>query len=155
MRNPVAALLLGILIGVAGLYFVLPYDAAAVLAGRGTAPATAVETEQGTERAGAGETLRRVRQRGFLHCGVSQGLAMRFSNPDERGRWSGIDVDYCRAIAAAIFGDGEKVRFRPLSAKDRFTALQSGEVDILSRNTTWTMSRDTQLGFDFAQRHLL
>ncbi|MEX1153948.1 amino acid ABC transporter substrate-binding protein [Parvibaculum sp.] len=149
MRNPVVALVLGILIGVGGLYFMLPYDAAAVLAGRGTAPAASADAEPGAERAGAGETLRRVKRRGFLQCGVSQGLAG-FSSPDERGRWSGIDVDYCRAIAAAIFGNGEKVRFRPLSAKDRFTALQSGEVDILSRNTTWTMSRDTQLGFDFA-----
>jgi general L-amino acid transport system substrate-binding protein len=79
---------------------------------------------------------------------VSQGLPG-FSSPDERGRWSGIDADFCRALAGAIFGSGENVRFRPLSAKDRFTALQSGEIDILSRNTTWTMSRDTQLGFNF------
>jgi general L-amino acid transport system substrate-binding protein len=94
-------------------------------------------------------TLDDVKARGELVCGVSQGLPG-FSNPDAQGNWSGIDVDLCRAIAAAIFGDPEKVSFTPLSAKERFTALQSGEVDILSRNTTWTMSRDTDLGLNFA-----
>jgi len=149
MKNPVAALIAGIMIGAGGLYFMLPYDAAAVLAGRTPAPATtAAGAVPEATRAGAGETLQRIKRRGFLQCGVSQGLPG-FSNPDERGRWSGIDTDYCRALAAAIFGDPERVRFRPLSAKDRFTALQSGEIDILSRNTTWTMSRDTQLGFNF------
>ncbi len=69
--------------------------------------------------------------------------------PDAQGRWAGLDVDFCRALAAAIFNDVTKVRFIPLSAKDRFTALQSGEVDVLSRNTTWSMSRDTALGLDF------
>ncbi|MEB0272963.1 transporter substrate-binding domain-containing protein, partial [Pseudomonas sp. 5B4] len=72
-----------------------------------------------------------------------------FGQPDDKGAWTGLDVDYCRAIAAAIFNDPTKVQFRPLSAKDRFTALQSGEIDALVRNTTWTMSRDTQLGLDF------
>ena len=75
--------------------------------------------------------------------------------PDAQGNWTGLDVDFCRAIAAAIFDDPNKVRFTPLTAKDRFTALQSGEVDVLSRNTTWTMSRDTQLGLDFAGHQLL
>ncbi|MEQ8327373.1 MAG: amino acid ABC transporter substrate-binding protein [Parvibaculum sp.] len=145
MKNPLVALLVGILIGVGGLYFFLPYDPLSL--GEGPVAVT-VSPDGAVERASAGDTLRRVKQRGFLQCGVSQGLPG-FSNPDERGNWSGIDVDFCRAIAAAIFGDGSKVRFRPLSAKDRFTALQSGEIDILSRNTTWTMSRDTQLGFDF------
>lgn len=145
MKNPLVALFVGILIGVGGLYFFLPYDPLSL--GGGTANVTA-GAENTADRASAGDTLRRVRQRGFLQCGVSQGLPG-FSNPDERGNWSGIDADFCRAMAAAIFGDGSKVRFRPLSAKDRFTALQSGEIDILSRNTTWTMSRDTQLGFDF------
>ena len=145
MKNPLVALLVGILIGVGGLYFFLPYDPLSL--GGGSAVVTASD-DSAVERASAGDTLRRVKRRGFLQCGVSQGLPG-FSNPDERGNWSGIDVDFCRAIAAAIFGDGDKVRFRPLSAKDRFTALQSGEIDILSRNTTWTMSRDTQLGFDF------
>ncbi|ABS64591.1 extracellular solute-binding protein family 3 [Parvibaculum lavamentivorans DS-1] len=146
MKNPVVALIVGILIGVGGLYFFLPYDPLTL--GRGSAGADASLQAEDGERIAAGDTLRRVRQRGFIQCGVSQGLPG-FSNPDERGRWSGIDVDFCRAIAAAIFGNPDQVRFRPLSAKDRFTALQSGEIDILSRNTTWTMSRDTQLGFNF------
>ena len=99
--------------------------------------------------AASATTLEDVQAKGFVQCGVSQGLPG-FSNPDSAGAWSGLDVDYCRAVAAAIFGDAEAVRFTPLSAKERFTALQSGEVDILSRNTTWTMSRDTQLGLNFA-----
>ena len=93
-------------------------------------------------------TLDTVKSRGHLSCGVSQGLPG-FSTPDDKGNWSGIDVDYCRAIAAAVLGDAKKVRFTPLSAKERFTALQSGEIDILSRNTTWTQSRDSSLGLDF------
>ena len=93
-------------------------------------------------------TLDQVKARGTLVCGVSQGV-VGFSNPDEKGQWTGLDVDYCRAIAAAIFGDATKAKFVPLSAKDRFTALQSGEVDVLTRNSTVTMSRDTQLGLDF------
>ena len=100
------------------------------------------------EHVSAASTLDDVKKRGFVRCGVSQGLPG-FSNPDRRGRWSGIDVDFCRAMAAAIFGDAKKVRFIPTSAKERFTALQSGELDVLSRNTTWTMQRDTALGFDF------
>ncbi|MFZ2467415.1 MAG: amino acid ABC transporter substrate-binding protein, partial [Parvibaculum sedimenti] len=84
-----------------------------------------------------------------VQCGVSTGLPG-FSNPDDKGVWTGIDVDFCKAVAAAVFGDETKVKYRPLNAKDRFTALQSGEVDVLSRNTTWTMSRDTSLGFNFA-----
>jgi general L-amino acid transport system substrate-binding protein len=83
-----------------------------------------------------------------LTCGSNTGLAG-FGVPDAQGTWTGLDVDLCRAIAAAVFNDATKVRFIPLSAKDRFTALQSGEVDVLVRNTTWTMSRDTQLGLDF------
>jgi len=94
-------------------------------------------------------TLDDVKAKGFVQCGVSQGLPG-FSNPDANGDWSGMDVDLCVGVAAAIFGDGTKVKFSPLSAKERFTALQSGEIDILSRNTTWTMSRDTQLGLNFA-----
>jgi general L-amino acid transport system substrate-binding protein len=93
-------------------------------------------------------TLETVRARGHVVCGVNTGLAG-FSAPDDRGAWTGIDVDFCRAVAAAIFRDGNRVRFAPLNAKERFTALQSGEVDILSRNTTWTMSRDTSLGLNF------
>ncbi|ODN70325.1 amino acid ABC transporter substrate-binding protein [Methylobrevis pamukkalensis] len=93
-------------------------------------------------------TLDDVKKKGFVQCGVSTGLAG-FSNPDDKGEWTGLDVDYCRAVASAIFDDPKAVKFSPLSAKERFTALQSGEVDILSRNTTWTMSRDTQMGLAF------
>ncbi|WP_316203364.1 MULTISPECIES: amino acid ABC transporter substrate-binding protein [unclassified Bradyrhizobium] len=95
------------------------------------------------------ETLKTVKDRGMLACGVSQGLPG-FSAPDDKGNWTGLDVDVCRAIAAAIFNDPTKIKFVPLSAKDRFTALQSGEIDVLSRNTTWTLSRDTSLGANFA-----
>jgi general L-amino acid transport system substrate-binding protein len=98
--------------------------------------------------ASAQATLNSVKQKGFLTCGSNTGLAG-FGQPDAQGNWTGLDVDFCRAIAAAIFDDPTKVRFIPLAAKDRFTALQSGEVDVLSRNSTMTMSRDTQLGLDF------
>jgi general L-amino acid transport system substrate-binding protein len=94
-------------------------------------------------------TLAQVKEKGFVQCGVSQGLPG-FSNADDAGEWTGLDVDLCRAVAAAVFGDASAVKFTPLSAKQRFTALASGEVDILSRNTTWTMTRDTQLGLNFA-----
>ncbi len=93
-------------------------------------------------------TLDEVRGRGDLRCGVNIGLAG-FSAPDDKGEWQGLDVDFCRAVASAIFKDPTKVKFVPLSAKERFTALQSGEIDLLSRNTTWTMSRDTDQGLDF------
>jgi general L-amino acid transport system substrate-binding protein len=96
-----------------------------------------------------GSTLKQVQDKGFIQCGVSQGLPG-FSNADDSGNWTGLDVDFCRAVAAAVFGDASKVKFSPLSAKQRFTALSSGEIDILSRNTTWTMTRDTQLGLNFA-----
>jgi general L-amino acid transport system substrate-binding protein len=95
--------------------------------------------------AGAGPTLDAVKGRGQLACGVSQGLPG-FSQPDEKGVWHGIDADFCRAVAAAVLGDATKVKFSPLSAKERFTALQSGEIDVLSRNTTWTVTRDAGLG---------
>lgn len=95
------------------------------------------------------DTLEDVKAKGFIQCGVSQGLPG-FSNPDEAGNWTGIDVDVCRAVAAAVLGDADAVKFTPLSAKERFTALQSGEVDVLSRNTTWTLVRDTALGLNFA-----
>ena len=93
-------------------------------------------------------TLDQVKARGVLSCGTNTGLAG-FGIPDAQGNWSGLDVDYCRAIAAAIFDDPSKVRFVPLTAQARFTALQSGEVDVLVRNSTWTLSRDTSLGLDF------
>ncbi|MEW5962784.1 MAG: amino acid ABC transporter substrate-binding protein [Pseudomonadota bacterium] len=94
-------------------------------------------------------TLERVKSRGLLHCGVNVGLAG-FSAPNDKGEWAGIDVDVCKAVAAAIFKDASKVKYVPLTAKERFTALQSGEIDVLSRNTTWTMSRDTSAGLNFA-----
>ena len=96
----------------------------------------------------AGTTLDAVKERGFVQCGVNTGLPG-FSNADEAGKWTGLDADVCRAIAAAVLGDAEKVRFTPLTAKERLTALQSGEVDVLSRNTTWTLTRDTSLGINF------
>ena len=99
-------------------------------------------------QAASAHTLKTVKDRGMLSCGVSQGLPG-FSTPDDKGNWTGLDVDICRAIAAAIFNDATKIKFVPLSAKDRFTALQSGEIDVLSRNTTWTLSRDTSLGANF------
>ena len=93
------------------------------------------------------QTLKTVKDRGMLNCG-SNGTLAGFGLPDAQGNWAGLDVDFCRAIAAAIFNDPKKVKFVPLSAKDRFTALQSGEVDVLARNTTWTSSRDTSLGLN-------
>src|SRR6266581_2768905 len=89
-----------------------------------------------TAQAASAQTLKTVKDRGMLSCGVSQGLPG-FSTPDDKGNWTGLDVDICRAVAAAIFNDATKVKFVPLSAKDRFTALQSGEIDVLSRNTTF------------------
>jgi len=97
----------------------------------------------------AGPTLDKVKQAGTLACGVSTGV-VGFSNPDNQGNYTGLDVDVCKALAAALFGDASKVKYVPLSAQQRFTALQSGEVDLLSRNTTWTLLRDTQLGLNFA-----
>ena len=97
----------------------------------------------------AGKDLDAIKARGALVCGVNTGLAG-FSAADSQGKWSGLDVDYCRALAAAILGDANKVRYNPLTAQQRFTALQSGEIDILSRNTTWTLTRDASLGMHFA-----
>lgn len=99
--------------------------------------------------AASAATLDDVKKKGFIQCGVSEGLPG-FSNPDTAGNWTGLDVDFCRALAAAVLGDAKKIKYTPLSAKVRFTALQSGEVDILSRNTTWTLVRDTALGLNFA-----
>ena len=99
--------------------------------------------------AAAQKTLETVKQKGVLSCGVSTGNPG-FSNPDDKGKWSGFDVDFCRAVSAVIFGDPDKVSYKPTTAKERFTALQSGEIDILSRTTTWTLSRDSQMGLAFA-----
>jgi general L-amino acid transport system substrate-binding protein len=96
----------------------------------------------------AGPTLDAVKQRDYVRCGVNAGLPG-FSSPDDKGAWTGIDVDVCRAVATAVLGSASKVRFTPLTAKERFTALQSGEIDLLSRNTTWTLSRDAALGVHF------
>ena len=98
---------------------------------------------------GAGaQTLETVKKRGVINCGVGTGLAG-FAIADANGVWNGIDADFCRALSSAIFGDPNKVKYVPLSAKDRFTALQAGEADLLARNTTWTISRDTSLGINF------
>jgi general L-amino acid transport system substrate-binding protein len=95
------------------------------------------------------QTLTKVRERGTLICGVNPGL-LGFSSRDDKGTWTGFDVDLCRALAAAIFDDASKVQFVPLDATDRLAALQSGKIDVLSRNTTWTMSREAALGLNFA-----
>jgi general L-amino acid transport system substrate-binding protein len=94
------------------------------------------------------KTLDTVKQRGSLNCGVNVGLAG-FSAPDDKGAWTGLDVDNCKAIAAAVLGDASKIKYVPTTAKERFTALQSGEIDVLIRNTTWTLARDNQLGLSF------
>jgi general L-amino acid transport system substrate-binding protein len=114
-----------------------------ILAGAVTATAIAAAATSAF-----GATLDDVKAKGFLQCGVSQGL-IGFSNPDASNNWTGMDVDFCRAVASAVFNDPTKVKFTPLTAKERFTALQSGEIDVLSRNSTWTMSRDTSLGLKF------
>ena len=97
----------------------------------------------------AGATLDAVTKKGYVQCGISDGLPG-FSYADAKGNYLGLNVDVCRAVAAAVFGDASKVRYSPLTAKERFTALQSGEIDMLSRNTTWTSSRDAGLGLNFA-----
>lgn len=116
----------------------------------GTTPAAGAQaTPAGTPAASApGATLRRVMDRGALVCGV-HGTFNGFGFLDPSGNWSGFDVDFCRAWAAALFDDPAAVEFRPLSASERFTAVQTGEVDVLSRNSTWTLSRDTELGLEF------
>ncbi len=102
----------------------------------------------GISSAFAGDTFDAVKERGEVICGVHTGL-YGFGAPDEKGNWTGLDIDMCRAVADAVFGDATKVKYVPLSAQARLTALQSGEVDILSRNTTWTLSRDTANGLNF------
>ncbi len=93
-------------------------------------------------------TLEDVKERGYVLCGISTGL-LGYSTTDDNGEWTGLDVDFCRAVAAAVFADPKAVRFVPTTNKERFTALQSGEVDLLSRNTTWTFSRDVNLGLEY------
>ena len=94
-------------------------------------------------------TLETVKERGAIKCGINTGLAG-FASPDSNGNWTGLDIDICRAVSAAVFGDDTKIEYVSLSAQQRFTALQSGEVDMLARNTTWTQQRDTALGLNFA-----
>lgn len=96
----------------------------------------------------AGAVLDAVKRKGHVDCGVSDGLPG-FAEADAQGRYSGMDVDFCKAVAAAVFGDADKVRFHPMAAKDRFSELQSGQVDVLSRHTTWSSSRDSALGLNF------
>ncbi|WP_445399863.1 amino acid ABC transporter substrate-binding protein [Zobellella sp. An-6] len=118
------------------------------MTGKGkTALFAAVTLALGLSQAQAA-TLDSVKERGVLKCGVNSGLPG-FSNPDDQGVWKGLDVDLCRGISAAVFNDPDKVQYIPLNAKERLTALQSGEIDVLSRNTTWTSSRDTDLGVNF------
>ncbi len=109
---------------------------------------TALALAVATTSALAGPTLDQVKKRGQLVCGVNPGIAG-FGLPDDKGNWTGFDVEFCRAVASAIFNDPTKIRFVALSAKDRFTALQSGEIDLLSRNTTWTQSREVGQGLEF------
>jgi len=97
----------------------------------------------------AGSTLNTVQERGKLLCGVNTGQTIGFSSVDSTGKWIGMDVAICRAVAAAVLGDADQVEFTPLNAKERFTALQSGEVDMLSRTATWTLTRDSALGLNF------
>ncbi len=101
-----------------------------------------------TPAAQAGKTVEAIKSRGQLVCGVNTGLAG-FAATDSQGNWSGLDVDYCKALAAAMLGDANKVKYVPLNAQQRFAALQSGEIDVLSRNTTWTLTRDASLGMNF------
>ncbi|MDD9915944.1 MAG: amino acid ABC transporter substrate-binding protein [Rhodospirillaceae bacterium] len=109
------------------------------------AAATAALTIAGAANAGI---LDDVKKKGHLQCGVNTGLTG-FSAPNDKGKWEGFDVDFCRAMSAAIFGDADKVKYTPLTSKERFTALQSGEIDVLARNTTWTFTRDVNLGLEF------
>lgn len=112
-------------------------------------PAVPSNAQQATApETNAGGRLGIVKARGHLVCGVNTGLAG-FAFPDRAGVWRGLDVDVCRAVAAAVFGDSGKVQYVPLSAKDRFTALQSGEIDVLARNASWTLARNAQLGINF------
>jgi general L-amino acid transport system substrate-binding protein len=104
----------------------------------------------GAGEAKAGATADNVKSKGFVQCGVNVSGLPGFAEVDANNNWKGLDVDLCRAVAAAMFGDATKVKYTPLNAKERFTALQSGEIDVLSRNTTWTSSRDSALGLNFA-----
>jgi general L-amino acid transport system substrate-binding protein len=127
--------------------FALALSACSNASARGQAAQTPAAQNQ-SRRGTATPTLDGVRRKGFVQCGVTTGVAG-FSAPDPQGLWHGLDVDVCRAIAAAVLGDASKVRFTPLTAAQRFTSLQSGEIDVLSRITTITFQRDVQLGIEF------
>ena len=114
----------------------------------GAAAAAVIAVVGLTGTAQAGATLDAIKKKGFIQCGVNTGLAG-FSVADSQGVWTGLDVDICKAVAAAVFGDANAVKYTPTNAQQRFTALTSGEVDILSRNTTWTLTRDASLGMMF------
>ncbi len=116
--------------------------------GRGLLATVILAMTVGASAFASSQTLREVKARGSLVCGVNEGLPG-FSFVDERGAWTGFDVDFCRAVAAAIFGDPNKVRLVPLSADARFQALKDGKIDVLSRNSTWTMGRETEFGLTF------
>jgi general L-amino acid transport system substrate-binding protein len=126
-----------------------PAGGTAAQASPSPSPAGSPAASPGAVTAQPGQMLQRVQSRGRLICGV-HGTLPGFGNVDPQGNFVGFDVDFCRAVAAAIFGDPNQVDFRPLTAQERFTAVQTGEVDLLSRNTTWTMGRDTAVGMDFA-----
>ncbi len=103
----------------------------------------------GAASAEAGETFDAIKSKGFVQCGVNGSGLPGFGIVNDEGQWEGLDVDLCKAVAAAVFGDPDAVKYTPLTSSERFTALQSGEVDVLSRNTTWTVTRDSSLGLDF------
>lgn len=156
MRYRHLSLIIGLILGIMATLIVIPMfepQDQFPLDATGASPSVGVPSSKPTASNYAvatnqKSTLQVVLEKGYVQCGVSQGLPG-FSNPDDRGDWRGIDVDVCRAVAAAVLGDARRVKFTALSAKERFTALQSGEIDILSRNTTWTLTRDTSLGLDF------
>jgi general L-amino acid transport system substrate-binding protein len=112
------------------------------------APAPSAATVTKTYTPATSSTLQAIRKRGYVSCGVHPGLPG-FAFPDARGQWRGFDVDICKAVAAAVLGDARKVRFTTISAQDRFSALQNGRIDLLSRNTSWTFGRDAGLGLEF------
>ena len=116
---------------------------ALLLAGMATTGLVAVQ------EARAGATVDAIKAKGFVQCGTNSTGLPGFAEVDANNNWSGLDIDLCRAVAAALLGDATKVKYTPLNAKERFTALQSGEIDVLSRNTTWSSSRDSALGLDF------
>ncbi len=109
---------------------------------------TAVALAASGALAAEGDTLKEVKARGVLNCGVNTGL-IGFAAPDANGNWSGFDVAFCKAMAAAVLGDATKIKYVPTTGQTRFTALSSGEVDLLARNSTWTFQRDTDLKLDF------